>query len=557
MLEVPLTSIMTVLSTSATSISLDWDNALNVSQNGVVPEAFQEEDDDAATSGDSDVSSADDHTAQGSLLASSSTACFCLNCTSRLSDDDPVCEICGHSSDQNALIFNPSASHLHLSSETHQQGLIALLYDERMVLHYEGEASQPHPERPDRIRAVMARLLASGIAAHCQRIHCRQASQAELQAVHTLDLVQVVQQTAICNLDFSPDMYTNQHTSLCAKLAAGGASEVAQVVARGVAPHGAAIIRPPGHHAESGMAMGFCFFNNAAVAARAAQAAGAHRVIILDWDIHHGNGTQQIFEHDPSVLYMSIHRHDQGHFYPGTGAVGEVGSGRGEGFSVNLAWDSSHMGDGDYVTAFRHVLLPIANEFRPDQIIVSAGFDAAEGDPIGECCVSPAGFAHMTAMLKGIAPVVLLLEGGYNLHSTAISTEACLRVLLGEVPPKLPGPSYPSAAGWEAIQEAVQVHSCYWSCLQPRHPVSVSDGVGLAGGSCGQANDAKILLRSSLPIDGGQTAAEAARLSAGGSRIRKIHKVQQLRRSSKYRITSAIHKRAMQEFWERQAGRSR
>ena len=162
----------------------------------------------------------------------------------------------------------------------------------------------------------------------------------------------------------------------------------------------------------------------------------------------------------------------RGSFYPGTGGVDEVGTGRGLGHTVNIPWEARDMSNGDYLSAFSHVLIPIAYEYNPDIIIVSAGFDAAEGDPIGECRVTPEGYAHMTSMLKSIAPVVLVLEGGYNLRSTARSTEACLRVLLGEQPGCLPGNRFPSPFGLQAIQVCMcatvhvsLVHVCVYVCV--------------------------------------------------------------------------------------------
>lgn len=176
---------------------------------------------------------------------------------------------------------------------------------------------------------------------------------------------------------------------------------------------------------------------------------------------------QHIFDWDDSVMYMSMHRFDRGSFYPGTGAVDDVGYGRGQGYSVNIPWDGPDMCNGDYISALHHVLLPIAYEFNPDLIIVSAGFDAAEGDPIGGCRVTSECFAHMTATLKAVAPIVLLLEGGYNLLATATATEACLRVLLGEAPPHLPGNRHPSPLGLQAIQQALLVQARWWRSLQP------------------------------------------------------------------------------------------
>jgi hypothetical protein len=158
----------------------------------------------------------------------------------------------------------------------------------------------------------------------------------------------------------------------------------------------------------------------------------------------------------------------RGNFYPGTGAAEEVGRGRGAGFTVNVPWDAANIGNGDYMAAMHDVVLPIAREFAPNLILISAGFDAAEGDPIGGCCLTPDCFGNMTAQLMPIAPTVLLLEGGYNLLSTAVSTEACLRVLLGEAPAQLP--ARPSAFGWLAIQAAKKAHSRYWACLAGAFP---------------------------------------------------------------------------------------
>jgi hypothetical protein len=272
------------------------------------------------------------------------------------------------------------------------------------------------------------------------------------------------------------DCYLGPDTFECARLAAGAAAEAAVAVARGQAPCAAAVIRPPGHHAESGLAMGFCFFNNAAVAARAAQQAGCRRVLVLDNDVHHGNGTQHIFEADATVLYASLHRHDGGAFFPGTGAADEVGTGAGEGYTVNVPWSGPGPGDGDYVAAFCRVLLPVAYEFAPDLVVLSAGFDAAQGDPLGGCRVSPAGYAHMVALLRPVAPLVVLLEGGYNLRATAESVEACMRVLAGDRPPPLPRGAAPTAVGLQGVSQALAAQRRYWRCLQD------GDGGGAGGG---------------------------------------------------------------------------
>ena len=176
--------------------------------------------------------------------------------------------------------------------------------------------------------------------------------------------------------------------------------------------------------------MGFCLFNNVAIAAAAAQAAGASRILIVDWDVHHGNGTQHSFWDDPSVLYFSTHQFP---FYPGTGAADELGGPHARGRTINVPWDAG-MGDKEYLAAFDRVLLPVARKFRPDIVLVSAGFDAAEGDLLGQMRVTPGGFAAMTARLRTLngGRLLLALEGGYNLEAIAASAAACLRVLLGE-----------------------------------------------------------------------------------------------------------------------------
>lgn len=156
----------------------------------------------------------------------------------------------------------------------------------------------------------------------------------------------------------------------------------------------------------------------------------------------------------------------RGSFYPGTGKAQEVGAGQGQGYTVNIPWDCGGMGDDDYIAAFQHVILPIAKEYGPDMTILSAGFDAAEGDPLGGCRVSPMGYAHLTCLLSAVAPLVLLLEGGYNLKAIALSTEACMRVLLGEKPQPITPPVCPSYFGWRAVQQAIKFQRQHWTCFK-------------------------------------------------------------------------------------------
>jgi histone deacetylase 4/5 len=210
------------------------------------------------------------------------------------------------------------------------------------------------------------------------------------------------------------------HTTSAARTAAGCVTELALKVAAGEVKNGFAIVRPPGHHAETQQAMGFCFFNNIAIAAKQVMTRmDMERILVVDWDVHHGNGLQQIFYEDPHVLYISLHRHDDGNFFPGTGDPTEVGHEDGMGFNVNIAWSGGlnpPNGDAEYLSAFRSIVLPIARDFDPEMILVACGFDAAAGHPppMGGYKLSPACFGWMTRQLMTLArgKVVLSLEGG-------------------------------------------------------------------------------------------------------------------------------------------------
>lgn len=343
----------------------------------------------------------------------------------------------------------------------------AIGYDARMLNHE--ETGKVHPERPDRLKAIMGGLQASGLlSGGCYFIAPREATEAELQLVHTESHVSRVAATEGNRLSyFTTDTYANEHSALAARLAAGLCIDLASAVMAGKAHNAFAIVRPPGHHAETELIQGFCFHNNACVAARAAQAAGAKKLLIVDWDVHHGNGTQQIFEEDPTVLYISLHRHESGHFYPGTGWAEQVGSGPGAGFCVNIPWMCRGVGDRDYLSAFEHIVMPIARHFQPDLTIISAGFDAARGDPLGGCDVTPQGYAHMTHLLSSLSQgrLLVVLEGGYNLRSISASANAVMEVLQGANPGAVPEDLEPTAVGATAMLEVFSNHRQYWPCL--------------------------------------------------------------------------------------------
>ena len=270
-------------------------------------------------------------------------------------------------------------------------------------------------------------------------------------------------------------IYFNVTTFGCALLSAGGAIETCRAVVEGRVKNAIAIIRPPGHHAESNRPMGFCIFDNVAIAAKVCQISHPDRckkVMILDWDVHHGNGIQQAFYDDPNVLYVSLHVHEGGNFYP-SGPFGDhlhCGYGEGLGKNVNIPWPTKNMGDAEYLFAFQHVIMPIATDFDPDLVIIAAGFDAAEGDQLGGCHVTPACYAHMTHMLMSLAKGKLLvcLEGGYNLQSISKSALAVTKTLVGEVPDRLDS-LRPQISAIETVHMVAMQQSRYWPAIYPKN----------------------------------------------------------------------------------------
>ena len=269
-------------------------------------------------------------------------------------------------------------------------------------------------------------------------------------------------------------LYLNASTFSCALLSAGGAIDTARAVMSGKVKNAIAIIRPPGHHAESSRAMGFCIFDNVAIATKICQLdfpSICQKVLILDWDVHHGNGIQQAFYQNPNVLYISLHVHENGNFYP-SGPYGDhlhCGAGAGLGKNINIPWPKKGMGDADYMFAFQHIVMPVASEFDPDLVMIAAGFDAAEGDQLGGCHVTPACYGQMTHMLMSLAKgrVVVCLEGGYNLRSISKSALAVTRTLVGETPDRVASAN-PSLAAIETVHMVAMHNSTYWPCLYPK-----------------------------------------------------------------------------------------
>jgi len=333
-----------------------------------------------------------------------------------------------------------------------------LVDDDAFLLH---RAPYDHPEHPGRLSAIRERLEREGLASRFRRVAAREATREELLAVHTEEHVDRVAATAgLPYVQLDPDTYTSSDSARAARLAAGGLVDLTREVLSGALANGFALLRPPGHHAEADRAMGFCLFNNVAIAVQAARRSGVSRVLVVDWDLHHGNGTQHAFEEDPDVLYFSTHQYP---FYPGTGAVDEVGRGAGRGRTVNVAWPAG-MGDAEYLAAFDRVLLPIARAFDPQLVLVSCGFDAAAGDLLGGMRLSGEGYAAMTERVLSLAGgrVVLALEGGYNLDAIGAAAAACTRVLLGERAPSpaITGRVHPAAE--RAIEATLSLHRPFW-----------------------------------------------------------------------------------------------
>jgi acetoin utilization deacetylase AcuC-like enzyme len=317
-----------------------------------------------------------------------------------------------------------------------------------------------HPEKIARLEAIEAVLERAPIA-NVETVAPRAATRAELERVHTPAHLDALAALAGKSVQLDPDTAMSPRSYEAALLAAGAAAQAVDDVLSGAAQNAFGLVRPPGHHAEADEAMGFCLFNNAAVAATAALARGLQRVAVLDWDVHHGNGTQHSFWKRRDVLYLSSHQYP---FYPGTGGPWQVGEGEGAGHTVNAPLPG-HQGDGDFGAVFHELFLPVLEEYQPQLLIVSAGFDAHRSDPIGGLAVTERGFAAMCSALKTQmnGKLVLLLEGGYDLDALAQSVHACVEVLAGSRADTFPEGVRPDTVA--AIAESKSQLQKYWKGL--------------------------------------------------------------------------------------------
>jgi acetoin utilization deacetylase AcuC-like enzyme len=317
-------------------------------------------------------------------------------------------------------------------------------------LEHDPRAHSPrHPDTPERLLSI-ERTLAEHDWAGWQRRKAPALEEATLELVHTPAHVERIRQlSAVGGGAIDPDTVVGEASYSAALHAAGGACAMTRTLMSGEAQLGFCAARPSGHHAEADRAMGFCLFNNVALAAELAiRELGARRVFILDWDVHHGNGTAEIFRYRRDVLLASIH---QGGIYPGTGPLGDVGSGPGEGCTINLPVPSGSE-EALWLSLLAQVVLPAARAFEPDLVLISAGFDAHRSDPLAECRLETESFAEMARHVRLLAaerglPLGAVLEGGYEPHALAESVLATMMALDSDDAPRSAGPEASLTAG--------------------------------------------------------------------------------------------------------------
>ena len=311
-------------------------------------------------------------------------------------------------------------------------GKTGLVYHPAYLEHDMGPG---HPESPNRLRAIMQRLEDTGTAAQLTRIDPRRAEDEWITQIHSPSYVDALNRHVPTNgrVSLDPDTSLSPGSLHAAYLAAGGALAAVDAIMVDQIEHAFCAVRPPGHHAEAGRAMGFCLFNNVAIAARYVQKKyGLTRVLIVDWDVHHGNGTQHSFEDDPSVLFFSTHQYPH---YPGTGRGTDQGKGSGKGYTINVPMEADE-GDEEYHAIFLKSLVPAADDFKPEFVIISAGFDAHKDDPLASMGLTESGYEDLTNIVAAIAKrhangrILSSLEGGYNLTALARSVEAHIKALV-------------------------------------------------------------------------------------------------------------------------------
>jgi len=344
-----------------------------------------------------------------------------------------------------------------------------IVRDDRCLKHLPGEG---HPESHKRLEAIYTILDKPDLQSMTTAVKTRRAIRDELLEIHTPEYIDKLATTALrSHCALTPDTLTCADSYTAALLAVGGLMQAIAQVESGGLTNAFALMRPPGHHAERSRALGFCLFNNVALGASfAIKALGMRRVLIVDWDVHHGNGVQHAFERDAAVLFISIHQNLR---FPGTGFFTEIGAGQGEGFTLNIPLPGKY-GDAEYAALFNQVIRPVALEFEPELILVSAGFDTHIKDPMGGMRMTPQGFKALTRILMEIAALccsgrlVLSLEGGYHLQALKDSVAAVLQELTDTTVcdvSELAQQANPKKINF-ALKRALHVHRNYWKSLK-------------------------------------------------------------------------------------------
>jgi acetoin utilization deacetylase AcuC-like enzyme len=349
---------------------------------------------------------------------------------------------------------------------------VGLVTDPAYLRH----APQAWPESPERLRAILDRFAASGVLERAELLPVRPATDCELRRIHDdhyLCRLEALSKRGGAYLD--PDTVVTGESYAVARLAVGGCLAAVDAAFSESGPHASlCLVRPPGHHAFSGRGTGFCLLNNVAIAA--AHALAEHdleRVVIVDWDVHHGNGTEAIFYERRDVLYLSIH---QSPLYPGTGSLTDTGAGEGQGYNINLPLPPG-VGDEGFLAAFDRLFLPIARAYRPQLVLISSGHDAHFADPLGSMCLTASGYHQLAARMRDLAGesadgrLIAVLEGGYHEEALGWSLLAVLDALAGlaSVPQDVAGPpahlAGPSSDVTRHIDRAVALHAPNWPCL--------------------------------------------------------------------------------------------
>ena len=336
---------------------------------------------------------------------------------------------------------------------------VLLISSPRFVDH---RTPNGHPEQPARAE-VMARVAARWTAGGGRTAAPAPVADEALARVHDGRYLEDIAATAGRRVRLDPDTYTSPDSEAVARLAAGAAVGAVDHVLDNGAP-ALAFVRPPGHHAERARAMGFCLYNNAAVAAAHALARGMERVAVVDYDVHHGNGIQWIFYDDPRVLYVSTHQYP---FYPGTGASDDVGRGDGAGTTVNVPL-AAGAGDADLDRVFREVVMPILGGYAPDAVVLSAGFDAHADDPLGGMRLSTEGYATLTRRLRAFTAdrcagrLAVVTEGGYDLQALEACLDSTLEVCASDPPASIPALAGSTAIAAAALESVTRAQAPYW-----------------------------------------------------------------------------------------------